>query len=140
MNIKKSIFILLTILSSTYAMSQDRNLEILNEAIDGRALESITELNLYSKGLTALPAEIGQLTNLTTLWLSKNNLTALPAEIGKLSNLTTLVLDGNDLTEIPAEIGQLSNLTTLGLSGNENLDEASVKKIQEMLPDCEIWR
>ena len=138
MNIKQSIFILLTILSSTYAMSQDRNLKILNEAINGRALESITELNLYSKGLTALPAEIGLLTNLTELVLYENNLTEIPAEIGQLSNLTTLDLSWNDLTEIPVEIGKLTNLTKLNLYGNDNLDEASVKKIQEMLPDCEI--
>ena len=50
-------------------MSQDRNLEILNEAINGRALKSITVLDLSYKNLTALPAEIGKLSNLRELRL-----------------------------------------------------------------------
>jgi Leucine-rich repeat (LRR) protein len=39
-------------------------------------------------GWTALPPEIGNLTNLTVLYLSGNQLTALPPEIGNLTNLT----------------------------------------------------
>jgi leucine-rich repeat protein SHOC2 len=43
--------------------------------------------------LTALPAEIGNLTNLTTLYLRVNQLTTLPAEIKKLPKLTDLRYD-----------------------------------------------
>ncbi|MGH1492080.1 MAG: COR domain-containing protein, partial [Acidimicrobiales bacterium] len=55
-------------------------------------------------GLTALPPEITQLTNLQTLYLNGNGLTALPPEIGQLTNLQTLSLIGNPLTEPPLEV------------------------------------
>ncbi len=68
--------------------------------------------------LEALPAEVGQLTNLTRLDLVGNQLTELPPQIGQLAILTDLVLDNNQLVSLPAEIGQLSNLTRLDLTGN----------------------
>ena len=43
------------------------NIEILNNAINGRALESITELDLSNKNLTELPEKIGKLKNLSVL-------------------------------------------------------------------------
>ena len=46
-------------------------------------------LDLSGLGLTALPPEIGQLTELTELYLWLNVLTALPPEIGQLTKLTS---------------------------------------------------
>jgi Leucine-rich repeat (LRR) protein len=42
-----------------------------------------TEISLSRLGLTKLPDELWQLTNLTSLGLSGNELTTLPPEIGK---------------------------------------------------------
>ncbi|OQY46924.1 MAG: hypothetical protein B6247_27135, partial [Candidatus Parabeggiatoa sp. nov. 2] len=49
--------------------------------------KAVTTLDLSKQGLTELPPEIGQLTNLTTLYLYYNELNQLPPEIGQLTNL-----------------------------------------------------
>ena len=82
-------------------------------------LTDLTELNLSGNQLRALPAEIGQLKALTALNLSDNQLRALPAEIGQLKAMTWLNLDRNHLRALPAEIGQLKAMTELYLSGNQ---------------------
>ena len=61
-------------------------------------------LELSELGLTQLPAEIGQLSELRKLYLEDNQLTTLPVELGQLENLRRLYLDGNPLTDIPVEI------------------------------------
>jgi len=76
-------------------------------------------LDLSGLRLTALPAEVGRLTNLQTLYLSDNQLTALPAELGQLTNLELLNLSGNQMTALPAWLGQLTNLQRLELSRNQ---------------------
>lgn len=58
------------------------NQELL-EIIETAAINQATTLNLSNKGLTTLPAEIGQLTNLTWLDLDKNPLESPPPEILK---------------------------------------------------------
>jgi Leucine-rich repeat (LRR) protein len=69
--------------------------------------------------LTALPPEIGQLTNLRQLALDGNQLSALPPEIGQLTRLQKLALDHNQLTALPPEIGQLTRLQKLTLDHNQ---------------------
>ncbi|NER98009.1 MAG: hypothetical protein F6J86_29885 [Symploca sp. SIO1B1] len=106
------------------------------------AREGATELDLSSKGITKIPQEIGELTNLQSLdfrdnhiteipeficqlnslkWLkfSKNKLTNIPEYIGQLTNLKLLDLSKNKLTEIPKFIGQLTSLEWLDLSENK---------------------
>jgi GTPase SAR1 family protein len=94
-------------------------LKIIKQA----AKDGVTSLYLSKKGLTELPPEIGQLTQLTELHLSQNRLTALPPEIGQLTKLKKLILGdffwGNKLTALPPEIGQLTQLTELHLSHNQ---------------------
>ena len=69
----------------------------------------------------ALPAALGDLSNLESLRLSDNPLTGpIPAELSNLSNLQTLKLGDNQLTgPIPSELGNLANLFTLELGGNQ---------------------
>jgi hypothetical protein len=52
---KKAIMIVMLLLP-LYSIAQDKNLEILQEAIDGRDPASIMELDLSWKGLTSLPS------------------------------------------------------------------------------------
>ena len=94
-----------------------------------RQLTNLRTLNLHNNQLSELSAEIGQLTNLETLWLNNNQLSEVPAEIGQLTNLRTLYLYSNQLSEVPAEIVQLANLRTLSLSGNQ-LSEVPAEIVQ----------
>jgi hypothetical protein len=68
----------------------------------------------------AIPATLGDLTNLSTLYLSSNQLSgAIPATLGDLTNLTRLHLADNQLSGgIPATLGDLTNLTRLYLYSN----------------------
>jgi internalin A len=104
------------------AMTRKELLAIIAQA----ARERWTELDLSGRGISELPAEIGQLTNLRTLNLSSRYdtpeellLTELPPEIGQLTNLQELDLSGNQLTSLPESIGQLTNLQELRLRDNQ---------------------
>ncbi|KIC73603.1 hypothetical protein DB41_JE00040 [Neochlamydia sp. TUME1] len=82
----------------------------------GRA---ITSLQLEGIGLTFLPPEMWQLSQLEELFLNNNNLTILPDELGQLRGLKMLRLDHNQLTTLPARICQLSELVVLDLGHNQ---------------------
>ena len=76
----------------------------------------VTELDLTGRGLTEIPSELGQLSQLQELHLCCNRLTGpIPAELGQLSQLRVLVLERNRLLgKIPSELGQLSQLRPVG--------------------------
>lgn len=82
-------------------------------------LTNLTEFDLYGNELTALPPEIAQLTNLTHLYLSSDALTARHLRIEELMEQTEAFHYGNHLTILPPEIGQLTNLTVLALGHNQ---------------------
>ena len=94
---------------------QEKDLEIIAKALENRSETVI----LHGLGLTAVPPEIGKLSNLTSLYLSHNKLTSLPPEIGKLSKLTHLEITGNQLRTLPPQIGDLHNLRILELACNQ---------------------
>ncbi|MBG1242272.1 leucine-rich repeat domain-containing protein [Nostoc sp. NZL] len=96
-------------------MTNEELLEIIQKAV----AEKVTNLDLSSKGLTSLPPQIGQLTNLQTLDLYGNQLSSLPPGFVQLTNLQTLKLRRNQLSSLPPQIGQLTNLQTLDLSRNQ---------------------
>jgi internalin A len=96
-------------------MARQKLLQLIEQA---RA-ENSTELDLSDKGLTEIPPEIFQLSNLQQLWLSNNQITKIPDAIAALSNLQNLFLYGNKITEIPNVIAALSNLQNLDLSRNQ---------------------
>ncbi|WP_162180739.1 leucine-rich repeat domain-containing protein, partial [Neochlamydia sp. EPS4] len=99
-------------------LSLEKKGELLRDWIEENC-KNIMGLGLYRVGLTYLPSEIGQLSQLQRLDLNQNQLTTLPAEIGQLSQLRGLYLKQNQLTALPAEIGQLSQLRRLHLNQNQ---------------------
>jgi len=80
--------------------------------------KKVTELDLSNKGITELPDEIGDISNLKILNLSYNNITALPSSICKLLNLEKLLLTRNKISRLPVGMGSLKKLKTLDLSYN----------------------
>ncbi|WP_052243880.1 leucine-rich repeat domain-containing protein [Neochlamydia sp. TUME1] len=100
------------------ALSLKKKGELLTHWIEAQG-ENITSLNLSNSGLTFLPLEIGQLSQLQKLYLDNNQLTALPDEIGQLSRLEVLVLSDNQLTAVTVELCQLLRLTWLNLRDNQ---------------------
>ena len=61
--------------------------EELLALFDRAAREEWKDLDLFGRGITDLPDEIGDLTHLRTLNLSNNQLTSLPHSNGQLRNL-----------------------------------------------------
>ncbi|MBN3885676.1 MAG: leucine-rich repeat domain-containing protein, partial [Nostoc sp. JL34] len=57
-------------------MTNEELLQIIEQA----AKDKVTELDLSGTGLTTLPPEFGQLTNLRSLYLRSNQLSSLPPE------------------------------------------------------------
>ena len=83
-------------------------------AARGRALD------LRGRGLTAVPMDVFDRTDLETLDVSENRLTgALPSQLGRLTNLKTLDASDNRMTGVPAEVRMLRDLETLDLSNND---------------------
>ena len=110
-------------------MTEEELLKVIEQA----ATEEATELDLSGQELTALPPEIGNLTQLKKLILGKyeydedgnivdtigNKLSYLPKEIGLLNQLEEFQIVTNQLSSLPAEIGELSNLQSLYLNSNQ---------------------
>lgn len=76
-------------------------------------------LDLSGLGLTELPYQLWEQTNLLSLNLSANQLTSLPNSLGQLTNLTSLNLSANQLTSLPDSLGQLTNLSSFSLNQNK---------------------
>ncbi|MCW5314544.1 TIR domain-containing protein [Nostoc sp. KVJ3] len=96
-------------------MTNEELLEIIEQAVR----DKVTRLDLSRKGLTTLPPEIGQLTNLQSFHLWGNQLSSLPPEFVQLTNLQSLDLGINQLSSLPPEIVQLTNLRSLYLYSDQ---------------------
>lgn len=93
--------------------------EIALQRIEEARVSEATELDLSYLGLTELPPELWELTNLQWLSLSHNHIGNLSPKIQQLSNLQMLLLVDTQLESLPPEIGQLTNLKGLAISFNQ---------------------
>lgn len=76
------------------------------------------KLVMYGRGLTDVPAEIGQLAWLEEVWLWDNHLQTLPPQVGQLQRLRDLSLrDNRGLARLPDTIGACTALERLDLKG-----------------------
>ena len=94
-------------------MTNEELLEIIEQAVR----DKVTKLELSNKGLTTLPPEIGQLTNLRSLNLSFSQLSSLPLEIGQLTNLL------KDMNTFTPDIHSESDFESLLNAIAQRLDE-----------------
>lgn len=60
-----------------------------------------TKLELSNKGLTYIPNELFQLTQLEILDLSKNKISSIDSKISTLSNLKSLDVSNNNILNLP---------------------------------------
>ncbi len=95
-------------------MGYEEALRLIEEAKETGA----TRLDLIGQGLTELPPQLFELTNLSKLFLNDNQLTSLPSQIVQLSKLKTLWLHRNLLTALPPEVVQLTSLRNFRPYGN----------------------
>lgn len=79
-------------------------------------------------GITELPDDIVEMTNLEYLNLAKNNLRMLPEAIGNLTSLRTLSLYGNSVLNLPDSFYNLK-LEKLSLVGNPLTDRQRVQDV-----------
>ncbi|KAM4651900.1 leucine-rich repeat-containing protein 47 [Discoglossus pictus] len=111
---------------------REKRRELVLQAVDGRLrlcsgelparLFSLSLLNYLEVSgcseLLAVPAGLGQLTQLQSLMLCGNKLQALPPSLAQLRALRVLDVSGNDLEELPAALCDLPELCTLNVSCN----------------------
>src|SRR5215213_6680072 len=95
--------LLLCLLFAGSILAQESPYEIALQRIEAAEAAGTTDIDLMGLGLTELPPEIGNLTNLQVLRLNFNQLSTLPAESGNLSNLGIAMLYSNQLTSLPSE-------------------------------------
>lgn len=79
--------------------------------------EGSRELVLFGMGLSSLPPEISELSDLKELQLGNNKFSEFPKEILSLKNLAILDLSGNPISEVPSDIKSLEKLQLLNITG-----------------------
>ncbi|XP_078620301.1 uncharacterized protein LOC144887164 [Branchiostoma floridae x Branchiostoma japonicum] len=84
-----------------------------------KVVDDLLTIELSGKGLTSVPAEVFDATDIERLVLSENRLTSIPEEIGQLQKLRELELANNLLTQLPQAITTLPNLQHINVSGNK---------------------
>lgn len=99
-------------------------------------IEEIYFMN-NGKGLTSIPASIGEMHNLKRLSFFRNALTSLPEELGNLDSLKELSLELNQLAKLPSSMTKLKNLEKLQLDKNP-ISDAELNSLREALPKCKI--
>jgi internalin A len=89
-------------------------------------LSDIVSVDLSNNRLVTLPPEFGCLRTVRSLELGQNQLRALPPVVIDLPHLEVLVVDDNGLISLPSAIGRLRRLIWLGASntGLESLPSA----------------
>ncbi|MDD2785783.1 MAG: leucine-rich repeat domain-containing protein [Patescibacteria group bacterium] len=126
----------MTVPSGPVVDMSDRGLTSLPSELFDRT--DIERLDLSNNQLTgSLPSEMNRMQKLKFLDISNNQMTALPAELGQLKNLEVLNAANNKLTGLPLELGNLNRLQLLDLSGN-NYSQFDLDKIEALLTRVEI--
>jgi Leucine-rich repeat (LRR) protein len=76
-------------------------------------------LSLVSKGIQALPEQLGALKSLETIFLNGNQLETFPESVGELARLSMLFAHNNQLSRLPVSLSRLEYLRFLDLHNNK---------------------
>lgn len=87
--------------------------------VKGKTIKQVRKLNLSGQGLSEIPADVFQYTNLTKLVLSRNSIKKIPKEISALKKLEVLDLTYNELESLPAPVFKLPKLRVLAVGHNK---------------------
>ena len=95
-------------------------------------LQQLTYLDVDNNNLSALPTDIGQMSNLRTLWAARNRLTFLPQSVGNLNKLEFLFVQNNELTDLPNSVLQLPELRLIDASFNllSTIQQVNLPKLE----------
>jgi len=86
-------------------------------------LKKLKILFIMESSISELPEEIGELESLEHLTIRySKNLTALPKNIGNLKNLVYIAIFGNNIKHFPKELENLTNLNSYHFSDNNFKD------------------
>jgi Leucine-rich repeat (LRR) protein len=94
-------------------------------------------LNLSMNKFTDLPKAVIKLTHLKKILLDNNQLTKIPSEIFEMKDLEYAYLYHNNISDFEAPQSIKNHLKTIDLTNNP-INESKIKKLKELLPDCEI--
>src|SRR3990170_1719831 len=97
--------------------SDETPYSLIDEALIDPA--AICFLNLGGQELSAVPAELFQLSGLEKLYLHDNQLTSLPDELANLNYLYYLDLGKNKFSEFPTVLFSLPKLEELDINTNQ---------------------
>eukprot|EP00505_MAST-04D_sp_SCG-Rhode-Island_P004419 Stramenopile-MAST_4_protein_4419 len=81
-------------------------------------MSKLLVLDVGSNQLRELPESLGELNNLVELRLRMNNLTSLPSTLQRMGKLRNLVVNNNRLDRLPPWIGSLASLKSLQVQHN----------------------
>ncbi|MBN1602649.1 MAG: leucine-rich repeat domain-containing protein [Chitinispirillaceae bacterium] len=79
----------------------------------------LTNTDIAKDGISAIPSEIGQLSELKKFVCNNNSVTEIPDEIGNLSKLEILIFQSNRIEKVTAAIGKCTSLVDLDLRHNQ---------------------
>lgn len=106
----------------TVALPSQRLAKFPDALLKKKALFDITELDLSSNILCALPSKLVRLSQLRVLRLSRNRFADFPLVICEMFSLRELYFEENQLSSIPSTIFQLKALSLLNVTHNRISD------------------
>lgn len=101
--------------------------------------EKVVKLDLSMLKLTAVPPEIGKLTNLECLDLSFNKFATLPPELVNCKKLKYIDLAGTHyMAKLPSFLTQLPNLQVINLTDHTYWQPKQFEDAKKLLPNVKI--
>lgn len=112
------------------------NLQDLMNKASNYPLENLYIIN-FGHFVSKIPEQINHFRHLSTLAIFNNKISQLPNNISSLSKLDSLFIDINPISTLFPAINSMKNLKTLSIA-KTSVSDAEIKKIQKILPECEV--